>query len=86
MYLFGDEKIKDVSSARLLLALDEINAELEDRRKKQAEKALFDMMDKIKALVSADKGYVKIIDVYGNEVFLKDIVELYDGDTGVSIT
>lgn len=84
MYLFGEEKITDVSTALLYLALDEIDEELARRRRVQTTQKLENLKTAIREVLLIDcDATIALADDF--EFQLNEVVELKSRDVRVRL-
>ena len=84
MYLFGEEKITEVSTALLNLAREEIEMELERRHNAKRAENLNAIRTAIKEAIEVDENtLVSFGD--GEEIYLTEITTLQSGKVRVSL-
>ena len=85
MGVFGYESMQDVSTTMLLIARDEINAELTKRKEAIIDKKMSNLLNAIKELNAEEDFRFKIISTTGDEIFTNQVEGILDNDRAVSI-
>ena len=84
MFLFGEEKITEVSTALLYIGLEEIEMELERRHNVQRTEKLNALSDAIKAAIEVDEN-TRVSFGDGEEIYLAEMATLISGKVRVSL-